>query len=104
MSRTVRRVPPDWVHPKAKDSEYIPLREEYERDLMEWKQASEKWKEGFDRDYVAREWIPLKAEYRGTPYPDERPDPNDYMPSWDEPQRTHWQMYEEVTEGTPISP
>lgn len=28
----------------------------------------------------------------------------DIMPQWPEEERTHWQMYETVTEGTPISP
>ena len=26
------------------------------------------------------------------------------MPEWPEAERTHWQMYEDTSEGTPISP
>jgi hypothetical protein len=33
-----------------------------------------------------------------------RPLPEDYMPNWPEAERTHYQMYESTTEGTPISP
>lgn len=33
-----------------------------------------------------------------------RPVPEDYMPDWQEEERTHLQMYESTTEGTPISP
>jgi hypothetical protein len=33
-----------------------------------------------------------------------RPDPVDYMPSWPDADRTHYQMYETCSDGTPISP
>lgn len=32
------------------------------------------------------------------------PDPSDYMPQWPDEQRTHYMMYEDTSEGTPISP
>jgi hypothetical protein len=32
------------------------------------------------------------------------PDKRDYMPDWPEDQRTHYMMYEDTSEGTPISP
>jgi hypothetical protein len=32
------------------------------------------------------------------------PDKRDYMPDWPEEQRTHYMMYEDTSEGTPISP
>lgn len=32
------------------------------------------------------------------------PDANDYMPAWTQAEATHLMMYEEVSEGTPISP
>ena len=38
-------------------------------------------------------------EYSGA-----RPEKSDYMPDWPESERTHLQMYETTTEGTPISP
>jgi hypothetical protein len=46
-------------------------------------------------------------DMRGTPFSEWeglRPDPADYMPNWPENERTHFQMYEDTTEGTPISP
>ena len=33
-----------------------------------------------------------------------RPDPKHYTPQWPASECTHWQYYEEVTNGTPISP
>jgi len=32
------------------------------------------------------------------------PDPDDYMPSWTEEEKTHIMMYQNTSEGTPISP
>lgn len=37
-------------------------------------------------------------------YAGPRPDASDYMPDWPEAERTHYQMYENTSEGTPISP
>jgi len=31
-------------------------------------------------------------------------DPDEYMPPWPAEERTHFMMYEDTTEGTPISP
>lgn len=39
------------------------------------------------------------AEWEGEP-----PDPAYYRPEWPDEERTHWQMYEDTSEGTPISP
>ena len=30
--------------------------------------------------------------------------PEAFTPDWPDSERTHWQMYEDTTEGTPISP
>lgn len=85
MGREVRRVPPDWQHPKDSDGRYIPLFEgrDYELHLEGWKQAVEE----------------------NGPDPDEpEPDQSDYMPVWPAEQATHLMMYESTSEGTPLSP
>ena len=33
-----------------------------------------------------------------------QPNPNDYMPNWPNSEKTHYMMYEDCSEGTPISP
>ena len=38
-------------------------------------------------------------QYRG-----QRPHRDDYMPNWPVDQRTHLMMYEDTSEGTPLSP
>lgn len=34
----------------------------------------------------------------------EKPEPESYMPVWEQLERTHYQMYETTSEGSPISP
>jgi hypothetical protein len=68
----------------------------------DWKEHFLAWENGhnlcFDRprteDDAGEYW-----EYNGNP-----PDRAYYRPDWDEKTRTHLQMYETTTEGTPISP
>jgi len=84
MSREVRRVPKDWKHPKDKNGNYIPLLYDYDEDLKSWMEYKEKYK---------------KEEFS-----EEKPNPKDYMPNWPKEERTHLQMYETTSEGTPISP
>lgn len=76
MGREVRRVRGDWQHPKDARGRFIPLFEDYGRDLDEWKAGRS-------------EWEPL---------------PEEYMPSWTEEEADHLMMYENTSEGTPISP
>jgi len=47
------------------------------------------------------------AEHRAMCYEQwagQRPHRDDYMPNWPESERTHYMMYEDTSEGTPISP
>ena len=86
MSREVRRVPMDWQHPKFRDPQYAwqvyePLMADYLESLKWWRENPQWHEEG-----------------------EAPPDHRDYMPYWPEEMRTGWQMYETVTEGTPISP
>jgi len=82
MGREVRRVPPDWEHPKNEHGYYIPMFERFPYNEAEIAEG------------LREEWL--------------RGDPPHYgiscMPNWPEAERTHYQMYESTTEGTPISP
>ena len=86
MGREVRRVPANWEHPK-KDGRLVPLLDGY------WKV-----KEHFDQ-MEDEHGIEHAIDYTG-----HIPTPEMYMPDWDPELRTHYQMYENITEGTPISP
>lgn len=104
MGREVRRVPADWQHPKNDDGSYIPL---LPRPPSWWDEGKRQWEAGLVTDYRGG-WEPKpswcsKIE-TWVDYAGERPDPGHGMPEWLPEQRTHWQMYENTTEGTPISP
>ena len=108
MGREIRRVTIDWKHPKDKDGYYIPLfGRSFTKTLEEWIEGSINWNNGLRRDFVTNELMPIENKYKEITYEDwngEKPEQADYMPEWDEEDKTHYQMYETCTEGTPISP
>jgi len=89
MGREVRRVPADWQHPKNEFDRYKPLYpgERYEANATEFMEKANA--EGLQE---AIDWY------------GQAPDQNDYMPNWPASERTHYMMYEDTSEGTPISP
>ena len=90
LRREVRRVPANWQHPKdERTGRHNPLfpGENYAdaaREFMEKANA---------------EGLQAAIDWHG-----QAPDQNDYMPNWPESERTHYMMYEDTSEGTPISP
>lgn len=110
MGREVRRVPANWQHPKDNRGRYIPLLSgSYATAAAEWEEEYEQWQRGFRRNYAndGEKWAPKDPEYASMTFGEwhgRRPSPTDYMPDWPESERTHLQMYENTSEGTPISP
>lgn len=111
MGREVRRVPADWQHPKewkwdARGNlveRYKALYEgqKYQARVDEWDEECAKWKAGWRPDHCT------DPESRAMCYEQwagQRPHRDDYMPNWPAEQRTHLMMYEDTSEGTPISP
>ena len=86
MSREIRPVALDWEHPRELGTysdgspRYRPLhsREDLRNHLADQAEHPEDWEEGID--------------------------PADYMPELPEGTRYGWQMYETVSEGSPVSP
>ena len=95
MGRETRMVPPNWEHPKSEryndDARYQPKYDQgYKQACKEWHEGYAKWdaeKEGYEY------W-----DYSGTP------DEEYYLPDWKEGEATWIQLYETVSEGTPVSP
>ncbi len=83
MSIEVRRVPANWEHPKNEKGDYIP---HYERPPS---YAQEEIEEG-----LCDGWLDNSLPNYG----------RNVLPQWPDAERTHYQMYEVTTEGTPISP
>jgi hypothetical protein len=110
MGREVRRVSKHWQHPRDENGKYIPLYGRcYEDDLKDWMDMKKAWDNGFMKKYGADEdgLEPRIDNYLNTTFADyygECPEKLNYMPSWKEEERTHLMMYEDTTEGTPISP
>lgn len=108
-------MPADWQHPKGEGT-YRDGSPRYRAlfdgaslapSTAEWDEGAAKWAEGLRRDYSTDGWKPLDGDEKASTYAEwagDRPDPDDYMPDWPESERTHFQMYETTSEGTPISP
>jgi len=87
MSREVRRVPSTWEHPKSTNGRYIPLlKESYEAAVQRRREYKPEEHNGCSVD----DWYGPLDQPR--------------MPHWPDEARTHYQMYESTSEGTPISP
>lgn len=111
MSREVRLVPAGWQHPKNSEGHYIPLRKgSFAQADADWNDGYAAWQRGEIENYAAGgpKWKPKPesalecdsySEWAGG-----RPSPDDYMPSFAEGTATLLCMYEDTSEGTPISP
>jgi hypothetical protein len=101
MGREVRRVPPHWEHPKNENGRYQPMYDrDYLTELNEWWENHQLWLKGehphqndddpsTERFYAEAEGNPPEVEY--------------YRPFSGE-EATWYQLYETVSEGTPVSP
>lgn len=111
MGRELRMVPVDWQHPTRhteRGVEYIPLcKSGFAQAAADWDEEAAQWENGFRRSYGEdAEWEPLGEQHAGTfeDWAGPRPRAEDYMPDWPVEQRTNFMMYEDTSEGTPISP
>ena len=89
MGREVRRVTKDWQHPKRPDGSFKPLHDggTYAANAEDWLKS------------LAEKGLQETIDYWGRP-----PNRQDYMPVWADAEADHIMMYEDTSEGTPISP
>ncbi len=107
MGFELRRVPINWEHPKKGNSYYHPMYEENYLDALDsWIENNELWNKGKHpcQDKSSRMFEFAKnyryyAEYDGNP-----PDIEYYNTYYDPETSTWFQLYENVSEGTPVSP
>lgn len=103
MSREIRRVPPDWIHPgwplmptPLHDRDYVSAKGEWDAESVAWECGSH---EELQFDPMLKERFPTYAEYEAPP------NQHSYRQrSWQDEEATAYQVYESVTEGTPVSP
>lgn len=121
MGREIRKVIPNWEHPRQQ-CEHSPWKggcddaklnggkcaqplydHDYESTAEEWLKGLAAWEAGEDPDRAQQEkddghriyfW-----EWEGTP-----PAREYYRPKWTEEEATWFQVYETVSEGTPVTP
>jgi len=114
MGREIRRVPANWQHPTHErcphnttcrpvcyrplfDQDYDSAAREWLDGLLAWEadKAGERTKAERSKYYERYFW-----DWHGRP-----PDKDSYRAdAWTPEQATHFQMYETVSEGTPVSP
>lgn len=105
MSLVVRKVPKDWEHPKLETGEFKPMLEEYYLDsLNRWWRWHEQWIEGTHPHQLENaektKSCRFYAEWGGDP-----PSCENYSPfKFSEEEKVCFQIYENVTFGTPLSP
>lgn len=125
MSTELRRVPKDWQHPSDhRDADryesklaYVPPPFYRWRPLLDkdWATAEREWWRDRIAHAVKRALYYLPSLFGWLEPPSEvcwpwtledhpRPRYLDYRPRWQKRERTHYQLYEDVSEGTPISP
>lgn len=108
MGREIRRVPPNWEHPKRDPATdiyghggYEPMYDQrFDERFSEWLEDFDRIRKGdlteFEREYYPRglaEWLQDEAP----------PNPSAYR-TYSDDEATWFQAYETVSEGTPVSP
>lgn len=103
MGREIRRVPANWEHPRK--MKYIPSREigggkyveDPDGDFTPLLDDFEGALESFKKDVEEKGWKEALAYHGGGPNPD------DYV-DYEGREATWYQIYETVSEGTPVTP
>ena len=119
MSREIRRVPLDWKHPENESCPHLNgldwshkrhssshefqygkcfrpiLDKDFDTALQDWINEYKLWKNGEH---------PNQEDYSYQEYAGHPPNPEDYRPAWTPKEAIGYQIYETVSEGTPISP
>ena len=104
MGREIRKVKKGWEHPKDSKGVYIPMYDEwYEDALNEWIVNHKLWIAGNHEDQLNNESC-RKYKYYAE-WVDNPPDIESYRKEkWKATDEMWFQMYENVSEGTPVTP
>ena len=109
MGKEVRRVIKCWNHPKDENGNYKPLLgHSFTEKLKEWEEGKEQGDKGFKSSWNDKNnWKPKETDELEITFEEcgfVKPKIEDYMPEWTEKEKTHIQIYENTSEGTPVSP
>ena len=104
MGRMLVMVPPNWSHPRIihqnGEEGFQPiLNRSFEEVASKWEQECRKWEAGERPDYCPEECKSMRySDWAG-----DRPNPKYYRP-WKEEEATWYQLWENVSDGTPVTP
>lgn len=102
MGREIRMVPANWEHPKQErwPDRFQPMyNRTFEEAAAEWKKEFSDWERGERPDYCSDDSKGLEYwEWNSSP-----PDRAYYRP-WKAEEATWFQVWETVSEGTPVTP
>ncbi len=111
MGREIRRVPPNWQHPKTERPNHRLGRMEecyqalydrpYSQAIGEWIEQHQLWEAGKHPDQLdgSGKTHRYYAQWGGN-----APSVEYCRPEWKPEEMTWWQVYETVSEGTPVTP
>ncbi len=108
MGREIRRVPANWQHPQKPEpnrvgmTAYQPMYDETFADAArKWKEEFAAWERGERPDYfVGSKYDPDLQYWEWDVSPPDRA----YYRTYSDDEATWFQVYETVTEGTPVTP
>lgn len=110
MGREIRKVIPNWEHPQKEYPDYRsgtmrldyqPLYDRsYSEAAAEWRKEFAEWESGERAAHFAESGEDYEYwDWNGNP-----PDKDYYRPEWKPEDMTWFQVYETVSEGTPVTP
>lgn len=106
MGREIRMVPPNYEHPEVMHRNgqlgFQPMFDStFESAAEEWKEEFTKWQAGERPSYYSEEeGEPTREFWEWHGMPPER----EYYRSWKDEEATWFQVWETVSEGTPVTP
>ena len=104
MGREIRRVPKGWEHPRDGRGDYRPMHDEdYGTAIAKWVENHTLWLVGKHPDQKDNPTATAKYKYYAE-WNGDAPDVAYYRPKWPEEERICFQVYETVSEGTPVTP
>ncbi|HEY0657275.1 MAG TPA: hypothetical protein VGD05_02315 [Pyrinomonadaceae bacterium] len=104
MSSEIRRVPANWEHPKTSNGSYQPMFDrDYETAIAKWIENHQLWLESKHPDQLKNPETMKEYKYFAE-WGGDAPEIDYYRPKWSDEERTHYQLYESTSEGTPLTP
>lgn len=103
MGREIRKVPKGWQHPENEGVLQPLYDRDYETEISEWINFHNQWLKGEHPDQKKYSDATAKHKFYAQ-WSDNPPDIGYYRPKWKDSERTCFQMYETVSEGTPVTP